>query len=53
MQGMVGRKVKKPYSPIVDVTNDEGTSKEGLSIMSPQQMPATVPLSSTFGSSDS
>lgn len=51
-KGMPGRKVKKPYSPFADVSNAEGTSKEeGLSIWSPQQMPATAPSSSAFGSS--
>lgn len=48
---MLKRKVTKPYSPIADVSTAEAIPKEGVYMWSPQQVPASVPLSSTFGSS--
>ncbi|XP_062178337.1 uncharacterized protein LOC133883124 isoform X2 [Alnus glutinosa] len=45
------RKVTKPYSPIADGSSVEATWKEGISTWSPPQVPSSVPLSSTFGSS--
>ncbi|KAL5782083.1 hypothetical protein ACOSP7_007112 [Xanthoceras sorbifolium] len=48
---LLKRKVMKPYSPFADGTNAEAYPKEGACILSPQQVPASVPLSSTFGSS--
>ncbi|KAA8527969.1 hypothetical protein F0562_035162 [Nyssa sinensis] len=50
-KAMLKRKVTKPYSPIADVASAEVISKEGVCIWSPQQVPALVPLNSTFGSS--
>lgn len=45
---MLKKKVTKPYSPIAQA---EVIQKEGACIWSPPQLPASVPLSSTFGSS--
>lgn len=50
-KAMLKRKVTKPYSPIADVSTAEAIPKEGVYMWSPQQVPASVPLSSTFGSS--
>lgn len=43
------KKVVKPYSPTVDGV-DEVIPKEGFYSWSPQQVPPSVPLRSTFGS---
>ncbi|KAJ4843890.1 hypothetical protein Tsubulata_025940 [Turnera subulata] len=51
VQEMLKNKVPKPYSPDVDGNNSERFSKEGVSICSSQQVPASVGLNSTFGSS--
>lgn len=51
IQEMLKRKVTKPYSPIADGSSAEVTWKEGICTWSPQQVPGSVPLSSTFGSS--
>ncbi|KAF3970469.1 hypothetical protein CMV_005848 [Castanea mollissima] len=48
---MKRRKVTKPYSPIADGSSAEITLKEIICTWSPQHVPASVPLSSTFGSS--
>ncbi|KAF6156508.1 hypothetical protein GIB67_011309 [Kingdonia uniflora] len=45
------KKVTKPYSPNTDGSCSEVTSREGVCNWSTQQVPAPVPLSSTFGSS--
>ncbi|GMP76190.1 hypothetical protein CsSME_00032971 [Camellia sinensis var. sinensis] len=45
------RKVTKPYSPIADICSAEVIPKEVAYMWPPQQVPASVPLSSTFGSS--
>ncbi|KAI8561923.1 hypothetical protein RHMOL_Rhmol04G0379800 [Rhododendron molle] len=50
-KAMLKRKVTKPYSPITDVSTAEAIPKEGVYMWSPQQVPASAPLSSTFGSS--
>ncbi|KAK1380403.1 Calcium-dependent lipid-binding family protein [Heracleum sosnowskyi] len=47
---MLKWKVAKPYSPIVDAANAEAFSKYTFDLMSPQQMPSSGVLSSTFGS---
>ncbi|KAK2997055.1 hypothetical protein RJ639_024911 [Escallonia herrerae] len=51
VQGTLKRKVTKPYSPIVDVPSADVIQKDGVSVWSPQQVPSSVPLNSTFGSS--
>jgi hypothetical protein len=51
IQEILKRKVTKPYSPIADGSSVEATWKEGISTWSPPQVPSSVPLSSTFGSS--
>lgn len=51
IQEMQKRKVTKPYAPIADGTSAEVILKEGICTWSPQQVPASVPVSSTFGSS--
>jgi len=48
---MLKNKVTKPYSPLVDGPSVDVTPKEGVCPWSPQQMPGSVPLSSSFGSS--
>ncbi|KAJ8767440.1 hypothetical protein K2173_017484 [Erythroxylum novogranatense] len=48
---MLKNKVTKPYSPIGDGSNLEAIPREGA--WSPQQMPSSVPLSSTFGADSS
>ncbi|XP_059444630.1 uncharacterized protein LOC132176414 [Corylus avellana] len=48
---MLKRKVTKPYSPIADGSSTEVAWKEGICTWSPQQVPGSVLLSSTFGSS--
>lgn len=48
---MLKNKVKKPYSPISDGNDGEINPKESNSMWSPQQVPVSVPLNSTFGSS--
>ncbi|CAL5415227.1 unnamed protein product [Camellia sinensis] len=45
------RIVTKPYSPIADISSAEVIPKEVAYMWPPQQVPASVPLSSTFGSS--
>lgn len=50
-KGLLKGKVTKPYSPVVDV-GSEAIQKDGIGISSPQQMPASVALSSTFGSNE-
>ncbi|KEH32375.1 calcium-dependent lipid-binding-like protein [Medicago truncatula] len=50
-KGMLKNKVTKPYSPLVDGPSVDVTPKEGVCPWSPQQMPGSVPLSSSFGSS--
>lgn len=45
---MLKRKVTKPYSPIADGSSTEVAWKEGICT---QQVPGSVLLSSTFGSS--
>ncbi|KAK2971030.1 hypothetical protein RJ640_025804 [Escallonia rubra] len=50
-KGTLKRKVTKPYSPIVDVPSADVIQKDGVSVWSPQQVPSSVPLNSTFGSS--
>ncbi|XP_057475541.1 uncharacterized protein LOC130763619 isoform X1 [Actinidia eriantha] len=50
-KAILKRKVTKPYSPIADVSSAEGTPKETVCMWPPQQVPASVPQSSTFGSS--
>ncbi|KAI7993232.1 putative vacuolar protein sorting-associated protein 13A [Camellia lanceoleosa] len=45
------RKVTKPYSPIADISSAEVIPKEVAYMWPPQHVPASVPLSSTFGSS--
>ncbi|XP_059643008.1 uncharacterized protein LOC132284858 [Cornus florida] len=50
-KAMLKRKVTKPYSPIADVASAEVIPKEGVCVWSPQQLPASVTLNSTFGSS--
>ncbi|XP_062108869.1 uncharacterized protein LOC133819601 isoform X1 [Humulus lupulus] len=44
-------KVTRPYAPSTEGASSENVSKEGLSTMSPPQVPASAPQSSTFGSS--
>jgi vacuolar protein sorting-associated protein 13A/C len=51
IQEMLKRKVTKPYSPIADGSSAEVAWKEGICTWSPQQVPGSVLLSSTFGSS--
>lgn len=51
IQGMLKNKVTKPYSPLVDGPNVDVTPKEGVCPWSPQQMPGSAPISSSFGSS--
>ncbi|CAI9119065.1 OLC1v1020728C1 [Oldenlandia corymbosa var. corymbosa] len=52
LQASLQRKVTKPYSPNADMAS-EAFSNEGIGASSPsQQLPTSVPLSSTFGSSD-
>ncbi|KAG2726780.1 hypothetical protein I3760_01G128300 [Carya illinoinensis] len=48
---MLKSKVTKPYSPIADGTSAEVTLKEGICTWSPQQVPGSAPISSSFGSS--
>ncbi|KAF8017786.1 hypothetical protein BT93_H2858 [Corymbia citriodora subsp. variegata] len=48
---MLKNKVKKPYSPISDGNDGEINPRESNSMWSPQQVPLSVPLNSTFGSS--
>jgi hypothetical protein len=48
---LLKRKVTKPYSPVADMAS-EAIQKDGIGISSPQQMPASVALNSTFGSSE-
>ncbi|KAK3025351.1 hypothetical protein RJ639_043860, partial [Escallonia herrerae] len=50
-KGTLKRKVTKPYSPIVNVPSADVIQKDGVSVWSPQQVPSSVPLNSTFGSS--
>lgn len=50
IQDTLKRKVAKPYSPIVDAANAEAIPKYTFDLMSPQQMPSSGVLSSTFGS---
>ncbi|CAK9187594.1 unnamed protein product [Ilex paraguariensis] len=51
-KAMLKRKVTKPYSPISDFARADITPKDSVCIWSPQQVPASVPLNSTFGSSE-
>ncbi|KAJ0034329.1 hypothetical protein Pint_24264 [Pistacia integerrima] len=48
---MLKKKVMKPYAPLGSGNSAEVNPKEGVSIWSPQQVPASVPFSSSFGSS--
>ncbi|KAG8658937.1 uncharacterized protein LOC110610326 isoform X2 [Manihot esculenta] len=48
---MLKHKVMKPYAPGVEGSNLEMISREGVVSWSPQHMPASVPMNSTFGSS--
>lgn len=50
---LIKRKVTRPYSAIVDGSSSEAIPKEGVCIWSPQYVPTSVPLSSTFGSNTS
>ncbi|XP_071939359.1 uncharacterized protein [Coffea arabica] len=50
-QALRERKVTKPYSPTADMAS-EVISKDGVCVSSPQQLPASVPLTSTFGTSE-
>ncbi|CAM8996430.1 unnamed protein product [Rhodiola kirilowii] len=52
-KGLLKRKMAKPYWPMDDSFTTEGSSKEQSCAWSPQQVPASVPLSTTFGSSSS
>lgn len=45
------KKVTKPYSPMADHANGDPVPKEGVSVWSPGQFPASVPTRSLFGSS--
>lgn len=44
------RKVTKPYSPITDTATTEAIPKDTFYFLSPQHMPSSVSLNSTFGS---
>ncbi|XP_017974971.1 PREDICTED: uncharacterized protein LOC18603726 [Theobroma cacao] len=48
---LLKKKVTKPYSPVTDGTGVEMIPKEVTCTLSPQQVPALVPMRSTFGSS--
>ncbi|KAL5541456.1 hypothetical protein UlMin_009166 [Ulmus minor] len=50
---LLKKKVTKPYSPAAASTSSEAVPKEGISVLSPPQVPGSVPNSSTFGSSSS
>ncbi|KAL6952989.1 hypothetical protein U1Q18_041399 [Sarracenia purpurea var. burkii] len=50
-KAMLKRKATRPYSPIADVSSSEGVPKEGVCLWPSQQVPASVPPSSIFGSS--
>ncbi|XP_022721975.1 uncharacterized protein LOC111279261 isoform X3 [Durio zibethinus] len=49
---LLKKKVTKPYSPVTDGTAVEMIPKEGACTWSPQQVPTSVPMRSTFGSSN-
>ncbi|XP_057544625.1 uncharacterized protein LOC130823840 isoform X3 [Amaranthus tricolor] len=46
-------KVTRPYSPLADHADGDSVNKEGISMWSPGQFPASVPTRSLFGSSPS
>lgn len=48
IQALLKRKVKKPYSPMVDSVNPRG-----IHALSPQQMPSSLSLTSTLGAVNS
>ncbi|XP_057959044.1 uncharacterized protein LOC131151699 [Malania oleifera] len=50
-KALLKQKMTKPYSPIADGAVAETSPKEGVGILLPQQVPASVPLKSTFGNS--
>lgn len=52
MQGLL-KKVTRPYSPLADRADGDSVNKEGISMWSPGQFPASVPTRSLFGSSPS
>ncbi|XP_026446363.1 vacuolar protein sorting-associated protein 13C-like [Papaver somniferum] len=51
LMGMQKKKVTKPYSPGTEDADSEVIPKEGACVWSPQQVPASVSLRPTFGSS--
>ncbi|PQM34057.1 uncharacterized protein Pyn_27596 [Prunus yedoensis var. nudiflora] len=52
-QRMLKKSVTIPYAPMFDSASAEAIPKEGASILSPRQVPTSIPRSSTFGSSSS
>ncbi|KNA18184.1 hypothetical protein SOVF_073130 [Spinacia oleracea] len=47
------KRVTRPYSPMADNANGDPVPKEGISVWSPGQFPASVPTRSLFGRSPS
>lgn len=53
IQRMLKKSVTIPYAPMFDSASAEAIPKEGASVLSPRQVPTSIPRSSTFGSSSS
>ncbi|KAL8152479.1 LOW QUALITY PROTEIN: hypothetical protein V2J09_010239 [Rumex salicifolius] len=50
-KGSLKGKVSRPYSPLADQTGGDCMTKEGFNMLSPSQVPTSVPTRSIFGSS--